>query len=70
LNIRYKVVETQIVTDEILEDLINHWTDKGWHLDGIRFAMSDASRRPSMAFILFTRDGEAPNGECGDRRQS
>jgi hypothetical protein len=47
-------VETQVVTDEILEDLINHWTDEGWHLDGIRFAMSDASRRPAMAFILFT----------------
>ncbi len=64
MSIRYKVVETQVVTDEILEDLINHWTDEGWHLDGIRFAMSDASRRPAMAFILFTRDGEEPDGEC------
>lgn len=55
MSIRYKVVETQVVTDEILEDLINEWVGKGWHLDGIRFAMSDASKRPSMAFILFTR---------------
>jgi len=70
LSIRYKVVETQIVTDEILEDLINSWVDKGWHLDGIRFAMSDASRRPSMAFILFTREGDTLEEGNGDRRQS
>jgi len=66
LNIRYKVVETQIVTDEIIEDIINSWADKGWLLDGIRFAMSDASRRPSMAFVLFTRDGDIPEEEDGD----
>jgi len=53
------------VTDEILEDLINCWTGKGWQLDGIRFAMSDASRRPSMAFILFTREGEPLEEENG-----
>jgi hypothetical protein len=70
LNIRYKVVETQIVTDEILEDIINCWVDKGWLLDGVRFAMSDASRRPSMAFILFTREGETLEEEDGDGRQS
>ena len=66
MSIRYKVVETQIVTDEILEDFINCWTSKGWHLDGIRFAMSDASRRPSMAFILFTRDAKTLEGENGE----
>ena len=66
MNLRYKVVETQIVTDEIIEDIINSWVDKGWHLDGVRFAMSDASRRPSMAFILFTREGETPEDEDGD----
>ncbi|MCJ7499298.1 DUF4177 domain-containing protein [bacterium] len=65
--IRYKVVETQIVTDEIIEGLINSWVDKGWLLDGIRFAMSDASRRPSMAFILFTREGDTPEEEDGGR---
>ena len=65
---RYKVVETQTVTDEVLERLINCWTAKGWHLDGIRFAMSDASRRPAMAFILFVREdvvGEGDSDEGG-----
>ena len=63
MNIRYKVVETQIVTDEVLEDIINSWVSKGWHLEGIRFAMSDASKRPSMAFILFTRNLSEEDGD-------
>ena len=66
MSTRYKVVETQIVTDEVLEDLINSWTAKGWLLDGIKFAMTDASKRPSMAFILFTRVGETLEEENGN----
>ena len=65
MNLKYKVVETQIVTDEVIEGLINSWVNKGWHLDGIRFAMSDASKRPSMAFILFTREGDILEEEDG-----
>lgn len=57
---RYKVVETSSVTDEDLERIFNEWTERGWQLDGVRFAMSDASRRPAMAFVTFTRDGDAP----------
>jgi hypothetical protein len=56
---RYKVVETSSVTDEELERIFNEWTARGWQLEGVRFAMSDASRRPAMAFVTFTRDGEA-----------
>ena len=70
MNLQYKVVETQIVTDEILEELINCWVQKGWQLDTIRFAMSDASKRPSMAFILFTREGETLEEEDGDANRS
>ena len=55
---RYKVVETSSVTDEELERILNEWTARGWTLDGVRFAMSDASRRPAMAFVTFTREGE------------
>jgi hypothetical protein len=32
---------------------------KGWSLDGIQFAMRESSKRPAMAFVLFTRDGPA-----------
>ena len=53
--IEYKVVETATVIDETLEKIINEWSSQGWIYDGIQFAMSDASKRPAMAFILFTR---------------
>jgi len=52
----YKVVESSIVTDEALEKLINNFTSQGWHFDGIQFAMREASKRPAMAFVLFTLD--------------
>jgi hypothetical protein len=53
---RHKVIETSSVTDEELEKILNEWTAKGWTLDGIQFAMRESSKRPSMAFVLFSRD--------------
>jgi hypothetical protein len=52
----YKVVEINTVTDEELEAAINKFIKEGWALDGIHFAMREASKRPAMAFILFTRE--------------
>lgn len=57
---QYKVAETSTVTEEELETLLNEWTQKGWRLDGIQFAMRESSKRPSMAFVIFTREDEAP----------
>ena len=59
MTMRYKVVETSSVTDEELERILNEWTARGWTLDGVRFAMTDASRRPAMAFVMFTREDES-----------
>jgi hypothetical protein len=56
---RYKVVETSDVTDTALEEILNEWTGQGWRLDGIQFAMREASKRPAMAFVVFTRPGDA-----------
>jgi hypothetical protein len=53
--LHYKVVETSLVTDETLEKILNEWTGRGWTFEGIQFAMREASKRPSMAFVLFTR---------------
>jgi hypothetical protein len=53
--LRYKVVETSDVTDVELEKILNEWTEQGWTLDTMQFAMRDASKRPAMAFITFTR---------------
>lgn len=54
--VRYKVVEVTVVTDEALEEVLNSWTAKGWHFDTIQFVVRDASKRPAMAFVLFTQD--------------
>lgn len=53
--LRFKVVEASVVTDEALESILNEWTAKGWQFEGIHFAMREASKRPSMAFVFFTR---------------
>ena len=53
----YKVVETSDVTDTSLEQLLNEWTSRGWKFETIHFAMRESSRRPSMAFLMFVRDG-------------
>jgi hypothetical protein len=51
----YKVVEASQVDDQSLEEILNTWTAQGWQLEGIHFAMREASRRPAMAFVTFTR---------------
>ena len=53
---RYKVVEIGVVTDEEIEKTLNEWTAEGWTFDTMQFAMRDSSKRPSMAFVTFTRD--------------
>ncbi len=53
--LEYKVVETSLVTDDALEGILNEWTAAGWHYENIQFAMREASKRPAMAFVLFTR---------------
>ena len=56
MPLEYKVVETSTVTDEELEHILNEWVGKGWSLDGIHFVIREASRRPAMAFVMFTRE--------------
>jgi hypothetical protein len=54
-NTIYKVVEVTTVTDEELETTINEWVREGWSLDTIQFAMRESSKRPAMAFVIFTK---------------
>ena len=54
----YKVVEIGSVTEDAIEQVLNDWSAKGWHFDGLQFAMRESSKRPAMAFALFTRDAE------------
>lgn len=58
MALEYKFVELSIVTDETIEEAVNAWVGRGWSFDGIRFVTTEASRRPQMAFISFTREVE------------
>ncbi len=51
----YKLVELSTVTDEELTRIINEHVQEGWIFEGIHFAMRETQKRPSMAFISFTR---------------
>jgi hypothetical protein len=54
----YRVKELSTVTDDNLERVINENVSEGWSLDTIQFAMRDGSKRPAMAFVLFTKEGD------------
>ncbi|MFO0597401.1 MAG: hypothetical protein U0228_18980 [Myxococcaceae bacterium] len=57
--LHYKVVELSNVDEGALERTVNEWVPRGWTFDGVQFAMRESSKRPSMAFVFFTREGEA-----------
>ncbi|MEW5854895.1 MAG: DUF4177 domain-containing protein [Myxococcota bacterium] len=59
----YKVVETSTVTDETLTRILNEMTQQGWVYDGMTFVPSEASKRPRMAFVIFTREMDLPEDE-------
>ena len=56
MAVRYKFVELSVVTDQTIEAVVNEWVSLGWQFDAIRFVLSEASRRPSMAFVSFVRE--------------
>lgn len=55
MSLQHKVVETSQVDEETLERILNETAGEGWTFEGFHFAMRESSRRPSMAFVLFTR---------------
>jgi hypothetical protein len=61
--LRYKFVELSVVTDDTLEQVVNEWVGQGWQLEGVRFVVTEHSRRPAMAFVSFTRDAPAEPAE-------
>jgi hypothetical protein len=52
-------VELSNVDEGALEAAVNAWVGQGWRLENVQFAMRESSRRPSMAFVFFTRPGRA-----------
>ncbi len=61
---QYKFVELSPVTDATIEECVNEWVQQGWHLEGIRFVVSEHSKRPSMAFVSFTRDATQTDADA------
>lgn len=57
----YKVVELPNVTDEEIEAALNRWTGDGYRFESVHFVCPPGTRRPSMAFLFFTR-GAGPGG--------
>ena len=57
---RYKVVEISTVTDDEIERVLNEWTARGYAFAGMQFVVTEASRRPSMAFLFFTEGAGSP----------
>jgi hypothetical protein len=53
------VVELSHVDEHALQRTLNEWAPQGWVFDGVQFAMRESSKRPSMAFVFFTREGDA-----------
>ncbi|MBM4381471.1 MAG: hypothetical protein FJ086_19555 [Deltaproteobacteria bacterium] len=56
---QYKVAELSTVDEQALEQVVNQHARQGWTLDGVQFAMREQSKRPAMAFVFFTREGQA-----------
>jgi hypothetical protein len=62
MTMTYKVVETAVVDDATLERILNETAAEGWAFDGFHFAMQPGSRRPTMAFVLFSRETDDEPG--------
>jgi hypothetical protein len=64
--VRYKVVELSLVTEDEIEQQLNHWTRQGWHFESLHFVVRENSRRPSMAFMFFAREAEDADQPSSD----
>jgi len=65
-QLEYKVVELSNVDELSLEQSINAAVARGWRLEGIQFAMRESSKRPAMAFVLFTHLRPPGSSEIAD----
>ena len=47
------------MSDLEIERALNEMTAEGWKFDTMHFAMRESSKRPAMAFLIFTRSDGA-----------
>ena len=58
----FRVVETSTVDDASLTRILNEETQQGWVFDGINFVPNESSKRPRMAFVIFTKERDVDDG--------
>jgi hypothetical protein len=52
----WRVVELTDVSDRSVEEALNAAAGSGWRFDSVHFVTQPGNRRPTMAFLFFTRD--------------
>ena len=52
----WRVVELTGVTDRSIEEALNAAAGEGWRFESVHFVTQPGNRRPTMAFLFFTRD--------------
>ena len=52
----WRVVELTDVCDRSIEEALNAASGDGWRFESLHFVAQPGNRRPSMAFLFFTRD--------------
>jgi len=50
------VVELSDVCDRSIEQALNSAAKDGWRFESLHFVTQPGNRRPTMAFLFFTRD--------------
>jgi len=56
----FKVVELSDVCDTEIEAAVNRAAAEGYRFDTIHFVTPAGNRRPSLAFLFFTRPDGSP----------
>ena len=67
--IQYRIIELSTVTDEEIEKVVNQYICDGWNFECVQFAMREASKRPSMAFVFFTREVREKESAMKDKSE-
>lgn len=58
----YRVEELSDVSDRTIEEALNRASKDGFRFESVHFVTQPGNRRPTMAFLFFTRAGEAGEG--------
>lgn len=58
----YRVEELPDVNDRTIEEALNRASRDGFRFESVHFVTQPGNRRPTMAFLFFTRAGGAGEG--------